>query len=201
MKNVRNILFAALISLVSVNFHTISSRPSGYQILCAKHRLQENLQSSVFDEARFQECYNQYCTSFSQRDPIIEQALKEFFEAVMTKKLERRKQVQATREERVFTGIRLCGFGLAAGASGVWFLNEILKSPYSTGDDAMLPSVLLSAAMCLGAVGIKEISEVLNDDQAELNIINNEIAILDANYAYAYPTNEKLSVQMSCKNS
>lgn len=178
------------------------------QILTYKDRLQKNLLKSVFEPAEFSEYYTQYHAFCCQKDPIIEKALKVRFKEAMTQQLEKRAELkaqikeygitQSTKGEKVLTGLGACAGSIAIGAFGVWALNEAIKSPYLDDGDAMIPFVFL-AAIGLGVAGISEIADGLSDNQAKLNIINNIIAILDANYTYAFPNEEKLSTQIKSK--
>lgn len=111
---------------------------------------------------------------------------------------------------RIIKGIALCAGSLAMGTISVLVAKQALESVYWGEGVGMIPVAFLAAiGMGLGGIGgiIGGLNhqQIIRDETAKeikttQNIIKNilrNIETLDANYAYAFPQKEKLSVQVN----
>ncbi len=221
MKILYTFLFCTLASS-SIFIHSApeAQRPlmSEYEQLHYKYTLGQRLQSSLLNEFRFKAVYQEY-RSFcgGNHDPIIEHNLQAAFKKDMAACLrehtihaenmntwnaliKERKLLKDMDREDVLVGFGLWAATVGLGAISLWSLRSVvnLDRPASVGD-GILPAYSILGTLFAALTGTQKIGAGWNhthDLKQNLDATAQAIAMLNMNYAYAYPHEKLLSMQI-----
>jgi hypothetical protein len=194
---------------------------SEYEQLHYKYSLGQRLQSSLLNESQFKAIYQEYRSSCSgNHDPIIEHNLQAAFKKEMAARLrehtihaknmntwnaliKERKLLKDMDRKDVLVGCGLWAATIGLGAISVWSsrLLTTLERPASVGD-GILPAYSMVVALFAALIGTERIEAGWNhthDLKNNLDATAQAIAMLNTNYAYAYPHAQDLSTQIAAK--
>lgn len=216
-----NLKFFKIVKLISLLFilnctHTFAYSMTELEVLQYKHNLSKSLNNSITNEPQFRMLHDQYKSTSFFNNSEIEKSLIEHFDSIMKQEIINRatlnynlKKHQMSQSQKYmknsnFGKLTQGALSLGLSSLGTFLIYKAIRNIFSSKNleygNTMLAGAIVLPTILSYKVGLEKIrlgwsyTENLKRQIEEVEI---HIKILDSNYAYAYPKEDKLSLQIA----